>query len=488
MGGAEVELTWLLSGIALWFAAGSALSAYARRRTGSGVVEYFLAGRGIGGLVSALTYSATTYSAFMMVGLVGLTYKSGAAAIGFELTYLLGTVVLLSVFGPRFWAAGRRFDLVSPGELLSLRYGDKRVGAAAAALCLVMLLPYAAVQLMGIGYLLNTLSGGGLPFAVGVLLAAGIAFAYSWWAGMRSVAWTDALQSGIMLVASVLLVLFLQTRMLPGGLGGALTARPELLRATWSFPLFLGLALPWAFFAVTNPQVVQRLYIPKDPASLRRMVLLFAVFGLAYTLLCGYLGLAAGVALPGLANPDGAMPELLARVPGPLALVVALSIMAAAVSTLNSIVLTLSSQVGRDLARALSPSMGDARELAWGKGAIPVITLACIAFALARPGLIAVLSAMASGGLLVQLPAVTGAFFWRRGTRAGALASLLGGAAVVGALSAAGWKPLGHWPGIWGLAVATGLYVGVSLLTRPDPGAAAFHDGVEEDLKVHFGL
>ena len=38
------------------------------------------------------------------------------------------------------------------------------------------------------------------------------------------------------------------------------------------------------------------------------------------------------------------------------------------------------------------------------------------------------------------------------------------------------------------IAVATGLYEGVSLLTRPDPGAAAFHDGVEEDLKAHFGL
>ena len=95
---------------------------------------------------------------------------------------------------------------------------------------------------------------------------------------------------------------------------------------------------------------------------------------------------------------------------------------------------------------------------------------------------------MASGGLLVQLPAVTGAFFWRRGTAAGALASLLGGASGVGALSLGGWKPLGHWPGVWGLAAATILYVGVSLLTRPDPGASAFHGGEAEELQTRFGL
>jgi SSS family solute:Na+ symporter len=46
--------------------------------------EFFLANRQFGGFVSAIMYAATTYSAFMMVGLAGLTYKIGVGALGFE--------------------------------------------------------------------------------------------------------------------------------------------------------------------------------------------------------------------------------------------------------------------------------------------------------------------------------------------------------------------------------------------------------------------
>ena len=78
--------TLILAGIALWFTLGSLLSWHARRNLGKGMIEYFLADRKVGGFISAMTYSATTYSAFMMVGLVGLTYSSGIGSLGFEMT------------------------------------------------------------------------------------------------------------------------------------------------------------------------------------------------------------------------------------------------------------------------------------------------------------------------------------------------------------------------------------------------------------------
>ncbi|HDQ93478.1 MAG TPA: sodium:solute symporter family protein, partial [Synergistetes bacterium] len=81
----------ILAGAAVWFVAGSLLSWHARKKLGQGMSEYFLANRKLGGFVSAMTYSATTYSAFMMVGLVGLTYSSGIGALGFEMTYLAMT-------------------------------------------------------------------------------------------------------------------------------------------------------------------------------------------------------------------------------------------------------------------------------------------------------------------------------------------------------------------------------------------------------------
>ncbi|MFW6137616.1 MAG: sodium:solute symporter family transporter, partial [Spirochaetota bacterium] len=64
--------------IALWIAAA------ARKGLGKGAEEFFIGGRRIRGFISGMTYAATTYSAFMLVGLVGLTYQSGVGALGFE--------------------------------------------------------------------------------------------------------------------------------------------------------------------------------------------------------------------------------------------------------------------------------------------------------------------------------------------------------------------------------------------------------------------
>ncbi|MGD9394460.1 MAG: sodium:solute symporter family protein, partial [Dehalococcoidia bacterium] len=162
---------WVWFGIGIYIAAGLSIAFMARRQLGGGVSDFFLANRKVGGFISALTYSATTYSAFMMIGLAGLTYLSGVGALGFELTYLCGMFMMV-FFLPRFWLAGKKFGYVSPMELLSDRYQNRGVGATAAILALVFLVPYGAVQLMGVGYLMNGISGGAIAVGWGIVIAA----------------------------------------------------------------------------------------------------------------------------------------------------------------------------------------------------------------------------------------------------------------------------------------------------------------------------
>ncbi|RKX56172.1 MAG: sodium:solute symporter family protein, partial [Thermotoga sp.] len=89
-----MNITIALLGIFIWFAIGCFISYRAKKKTGPGIAEYFIANRKIGGFIAAMTYSATTYSAFMMVGLVGMAYVVGVSAMGFELTYLMSTILL----------------------------------------------------------------------------------------------------------------------------------------------------------------------------------------------------------------------------------------------------------------------------------------------------------------------------------------------------------------------------------------------------------
>ncbi|MFW5688415.1 MAG: sodium:solute symporter family protein, partial [Spirochaetota bacterium] len=307
------------------------------------------------------------------------------------------------------------------------------------------------------------------------------------WAGMRSVSWTDAVQAITMIVTSVIAVLFIFFRFFgsPAGFFTTITQnRPELLEFTWSPALFVGLTLPWAFFALTNPQVSQRLFIPDRLRSMRRMILYFAAFGFLYTIISTIFGFAASEIVPGLENPDGAMPALLAKLPAGVAVIIFIGIFAAASSTLGSIILTLSSLFTRDVVKTIRPGISERTERWLAQIAMVVLLVLCIAFASLQLGLIAVLSSMASGGLLVMAPAIIGAFFWKRASAAGALVSMIVGGLVTGVLSVTGYYPLGWWPSVWGGGLTTVLFVIVSLVTPAPAGGAAFIDDLAADMRT----
>lgn len=462
-------------------------------RTGKSTTmsDYFLGNRAMGGFVSALSYSATTYSAFMLVGLAGLTYQGGVGALGFELLYLAG-ISLVAIFGPRFWLVGKKFGYVTPSELLADRYESKAVGVVTALSSCLFLIPYAAAQLAGVGYLLQGMTDGAISFTTGTVIATAMAIVLALVAGLRSVAWTDSLQAVFMIVTATAVVLIVVSQL--GGFGaffqtissehkGMLTVPGN---GYFSFSTFLGLTLPWIFFCISNPQVSQRLFTPKSMKDLRRLLLGFFVFGFIYTLVSILWGFSALLQFPELATADLATPKLLASslVPAGLGVIVMVGIMAAAISTIDSILLTLSSLVARDVFGVSHKEASESRQLLLGKIVIPVIACLAYLFAQLELNLIAVLSVSASAGLLVMVPATVGSFFWKRGTKSGVLASVIAGGLIVVFLELTSTKWLGQGPAVWGLITSVTLYIGVSLLTKaPEAKAAQFLGYVRRALK-----
>lgn len=461
-------------GVALYAILSLLIAYMARSGKASSLSEYFLAHRSLGGGVAALSYSATTFSAFMLVGLAGLTYQGGVGALGFELVYLSG-MVLFAFFGPRFWLVGKRFGYVTPSEMLGDRYGSRTVAAVSAFASCLFLIPYSAVQLAGVGYLLEGMTEGGISFTTGALIATGLAVVLSWIAGMRSVAWTDAFQSVVMIITATWVVLIVID-----GLGGFSqffstleTKKPELLAVPgngfFNISTFIGLTLPWFFFSISNPQVSQRMFMPKNLGEMRRMLVIFLVFGFLYTLVAVLWGFSAAVYFPSLSSADLATPRLLGSelVPPLLAVVVMVGIVAAAISTVDSILLTLSSLFARDLYGTMQKKTDVGKQLKVGKIVIPVIAVLAYGFASLQLNLIAVLAVASSAGLLVMVPATVGAFFWKRGTPAGVVASIIGGGLLVIGLEWNQTRWLGQASGVWGLLLSLTLFIGVSLLTRP---------------------
>ncbi|RKQ30515.1 sodium:solute symporter family protein [Oceanobacillus halophilus] len=467
----STSLVWIA--IAIYVILAIVIAVISRTGKQNNMVSYFLGDRKMNGFVSALSYSATTYSAFMLVGLAGLTYNGGVGALGFELIYLMG-VSLVAFFGPRFWKVGKKFGYVTPSEMLGDRYQNKTVAVIIAISNCIFLIPYSAVQLSGVGYLIQGVTNNAIPFSTGVIIATVLALVFSYVAGIRSVVWTDSLQALFMIVTSTIVVIILIKGLggFTGFFGTLETDFPEYLTVPgngfFSFLNFLGLSLPWFFFSLSNPQVSQRLFMPSSLKSLKNMLLGFLIFGFVYTIVAVIWGYSALMMFPNLDNADLATPLVLQSelVPPILGVIVMVGIMAAAISTIDSILLTLSSLFARDVYGNMNKSASDYTQLRVGKIVIPIIAVLAFLFAQMEVNLIAVLSVSSSAGLLVVVPAIIGAFFWRNGTAAGVISSVVVSGIIVIIIEFTQIKPLGLASGIWGILMSTFLYITISLLTK----------------------
>jgi len=368
----SVRLAIGLSVLFSYIVLGTILAYYARRKGVRSSIDYYVAGYRLGGILAALTYAATTYSAFMIVGLVGLTYLTGVPSFGFELTYFVATLTLLVLLGPKAWKLARERKWISPAEMIGDLYGSKSLAALIAAIYIFALLPYTGAQVKGIAEAIAGLAGGGeSSYLLGVLLGLAVILVWTLIGGLWSVAVTDALQGVIMILASLSLLGWLFSLGGVDSLARILEAlgsgEKNLLSASaWPLTVFIAFTVPWIFFAVTNPQVVQRLYMPRDVKAFKHMVTWFAVFGLSYTVIVtligllarGYteLGLFPNLAIP---NRDAVTPNMLRYTGYLLSSLVFTSIVAAAVSTADSIILSIASSWSIDLYRQLRRGASD---------------------------------------------------------------------------------------------------------------------------------
>ncbi|MEM2347483.1 MAG: hypothetical protein QW267_04305 [Sulfolobales archaeon] len=227
-----------------------------------------------------------------------------------------------------------------------------------------------------------------------------------------SVAPTDAYPAVIMLVASTAFLFSVLMRVSTLNLNVVeVLERSGVTGITpfWSFSTFLAYTLPWVFFAVTNPQVVQRIFMPVSEKALKNMVKYFSFYGYAYTLIVVIVGLLARALtefklLPLITNRDLVTPTLAMMLDPTLSSLIFVSIVAAAVSTANSIVLSVASSVVRDFYEVRVRNVNARNALAFSNLVVISLTLISTLVAYLRPGFIVEMSVLSSVILLSLAP------------------------------------------------------------------------------------
>src|SRR6266487_3490925 len=235
-------LDWLI--VAAYFAAIAALTSWVLKRRRDTADDYFLASRHLGWFVVGASIFASNIGSEHLVGLAGAGATSGVALAHYEL-HAWCLLVLGWVMVP-FYARSMVFTMP---EFLERRFSP----AARTVLSLISLVAYVLTKLaVGIfaggvvfGVLLPELHLGPFnSFWIGSVLVVLLTGLYTVLGGMRAVAYTDALQTGLLVFGSALLTIFGLKAL--GGWGQLRAALDPDLFNLWKPLVPHGMAGTWA--------------------------------------------------------------------------------------------------------------------------------------------------------------------------------------------------------------------------------------------------
>ena len=448
-----------------------------RRGAGADLEGYLLGGRKIGPMVTALTMQATSMSGFMFLGAGSEGYTMGYWAMWYAAGDIGGGVVNLSVIGRRMRKLSKRLGSLTSIEYLEHRYPGAATRLIAGVLTIFFLFFYVLAQFIagGKGMALVT----GLPYGVALAIAVGIILIYTWMGGYIAVAWTDLFQSLVMLVG--IIWIFIACLVHLGGFAGANEAVARIdptYLSPWGKDLanygkwgqVIGAVLVFSVGYMGWPHVVTRHMAMDKPSSARAA----AVWSMGWNLLfvsAPYLvGIFAIVILPDLADPEMAIFAVAGKLlPPAITGIVMAAIMAAIMSTADSILLQVGTIASRDLyQRFFKPTAGDKQMVAVSRWMVLLVAVVGFGVAVYKPpGVFAIVLFTTSVLGSAFLPAYVCAAWWRKANTPGALSSMVGGATV-----SLLWELLGintataiH-PMFAGVAVSTALMISVSLATQ----------------------
>ncbi len=425
-----------------------------RRREGESLAEFYLAGRQLGGPVLLLTLYATQYSGNTLIGYPGEAYRLGFSWV-MSIGFMMAIIVVYLLFAPRLHHLARRHHFVTPGDWFAHRFGSPALTLVANLLLVAAIANYLLAQLMAMGLITAGLSGGTVPYWVGVVLLTLVVLVYETVGGMRAVAWTDTVQ-GLMLMVGLtgLLVAAAPTP-------DHLTRVTEWIAATspektavpgwdvcrnWISTLVL-----IGFSGAVYPHAIQRIYAARDTASLRRsfsVMVFLPILTTGSVFLVGLLGIEQ-LADAGSIEADQVMPLLLTEWSGrspvlyALSLLVIVAVVSAIMSTADSVLLSLSSILAKDvLGTTVLRGADEARLTQAGKTLSWVLVAVLVGIALVPRITLWGLTELKMEILAQVAPLFVLGVTWDRLTTRAALTGILTGTTVYAGLLMGGYSEL----------------------------------------------
>ena len=442
--------------------------------------DYWVGGRQIGPVVTAMSYCAAYYSTVMVIGGPSMIYRYGICYMMPNMlgaTFTTGILIFLILALKMRVVAGRTGSVSLPG-FLAVRYESKLIGLISAILIAILMIPYGVSVLKGIADGFTVL--GGVPYETGVVVISIVAALYLVSSGYWGIAWTDLIQGILISLGMVVLTVYVVNT------AGGVTHMMNKITA--EFPekvasppgtfnnIFqcLSICWVWQLIAFGQPQLVTKFLGLKDPRTIKTIVRV-SVPWIAIFLMCsGLIGMGGLYFYGGnVANPDRISPAL-AFASGSLLLqaLFLIAAVAAGLSTLVALVLTSSAAVTRDIYEDYYCSrvgaVPDGKKSIRLSRIVTVVVLLLMMFLALHPwDFVWEMSTLAAGtmGAGFAAPIMVG-LYWKKATRKGAVSAVITGVLVDVVWYVAGLSDLVH-PFLPGMVVSFMTIYIVSLITQP---------------------
>lgn len=423
------------------------------------VSDFYLGGRKLGPLVTAMSAEASDMSSYLLMGLPGLAYLSGTADVGWTAIGLaIGTYLNWLFTAKRLRRYTAAAGSITIPDFFSDRYDDKhRILMLIAAIeMIIFFIPYTGSGFAACGKLFASLFG--TDYHIAMIISAAVIIAYTMTGGFLAASLTDFIQSIIMTVALFIILIFgvhtaggmdavmANARSLPGYLSMHTSYNPTTGSASPYGIITIISTLAWGMGYFGMPHILLRFMAIEDDRKLdlsRRVASIWVVISMGIAVFIGIAGLAMSD-VGAIGKLSGSASEtviveiasLLSHhgVPAIVAAGIVLSgILAATMSTADSQLLAASSSVSENiLHKFFHLELSEKQLLKIARLSLCIIAVIGIGIAWDPNSSIFNIVSFAWAGFGASFgPIVLLALYWKRSNKWGALASMCTGGIMV---------------------------------------------------------
>lgn len=449
--------------IVIYLAALVCLGFFASQLSRGTKKDYLLASHSIGPFLLLMSLFGTTMTAFALVGSSGEAFSQGIGVYGM-LASSSGIIHSLCFFviGIKLWRLGQQHNYTTQIQFFRDRLESDLVGLLLFPILVGLIIPYLLIGVMAAGITIQSLTAGafpdmemfqtdsrgtngGIPPWLGSLVICLVVLCYVFFGGMRGTAWANAMQTMVFMILGIVAFVVIANKLGKQdslmenlkAIGEAIPKEKSTRVGMSATKFFTYMLIP--FSVGMFPHLFQHWLTAKSAKSFKLSVVCHPIFIMIVWVPCVLMGVWATTGLlppkpplpttpEGIVNQNAVLPFMVKTLTDPLlGGLVSIGILAAIMSSLDSQFLCVGSIFSNDIVAHYfgTDKLSDKQQVLIAR--IFIVAIVAVTYVLSLQGYRSVfaMAIWCFTGFASLFPIVFAALYWRRLTKAGAIAGII---------------------------------------------------------------